>query len=91
MFFENVTSAIDDRCFTDVIYLDLAKAFDSVSHKKLILKLMKLGFNGVTLQLIISFLSDRWQCVQVVSLLYFLSPVEYRKEACLVRYYLHYL
>ena len=43
----------------DVIYLDFAKAFDSVNHNLLIYKLAKLGLSGGTLKWILSYLSDR--------------------------------
>lgn len=43
----------------DSIYLDFAKAFDSVNHNLLIYKLSKLGLSGCTLKWIYSFLSNR--------------------------------
>ena len=48
---------------TDVIYLDFAKAFDSVSHEKLIYKLQAYGICGDLLEWIKSFLFDRKQRV----------------------------
>lgn len=49
----------------DVIYLDLAKAFDSVSHRKLMHKLLAYGIEGDLHRWIRAFLSDRKQCVMV--------------------------
>jgi hypothetical protein len=49
----------------DVAYLDLAKAFDSVSHAKLIHKLKSYGIRGSLLMWIESFLSNRQQRVIV--------------------------
>ena len=40
------TEAVDDGKMIDVIYLDLAKAFDSVSINNLIYELEKIGFGG---------------------------------------------
>ena len=40
------TKAIDLSIPTDAIYLDAAKAFDSVSHQKLIYKLQKIGIDS---------------------------------------------
>jgi len=49
----------------DVIYLDFAKAFDSVVHSKLLAKLSCYGINSLLLSWIHSFLSDRLQYVKV--------------------------
>ena len=38
-FLDKVTGCIDDGDCVDVIFLDFAKAFDKVSHRRLILKL----------------------------------------------------
>ncbi|EDO29523.1 predicted protein, partial [Nematostella vectensis] len=45
----------------DVIYLDFAKAFDSVSHARLIHKLHHYGFRGKVLDWFAHYLSDRTQ------------------------------
>lgn len=47
----------------DAIYIDFSRAFDSVVHSKLILKLNNLGIRGILLQWLIAFLSNRFQCV----------------------------
>ena len=57
------TKAIDSGVPVDSLYLDLQKAFDSVPHKRLILKLEKLGITGSLLCWIKNFLSDRQQRV----------------------------
>ena len=48
---------------TDAILLDFAKAFDKVSHQRLLLKLQAIGIDGFTLRWIRSFLSQRDQTV----------------------------
>ena len=48
---------------TDVIVLDMAKAFDKVGHQRLIRKLKFYGIHGLTSQWIHSFLSNRTQSV----------------------------
>ena len=50
---------------TDVIFLDLAKAFDSVPHERLLLKLKCNGINGCLLNWLRHFLTDRKQRVVV--------------------------
>ena len=47
----------------DVIYFDFAKAFDSVSHSKLVLKLQADGICGNVLNILTDFLFDRSQRV----------------------------
>ena len=54
----------DGDCF-DVIYTDFSKAFDSVPHERLFLKLESLGIKGDILNWIKSFLRGRSQCVNV--------------------------
>ena len=51
------------RGVLDVIYLDFAKAFDSVPHHRLIMKLQSYGIDGRVLSWIRSFLSTRRQRV----------------------------
>ena len=59
------TKSIDSNECVDVIYLDIAKAFDTVSHTKLIAKLKRYGIRGQILTWIKAFLSNRFQAVRV--------------------------
>jgi len=49
------------------IFIDLKKAFDSISHKKLINKLKLIGINGIAISWIISFLDKRPQQVKLLN------------------------
>ena len=53
------TKALDEHKRTDVIYLDIATAFDSVSHPKLLQKLKGLNFCSTLIKWVESYLSDR--------------------------------
>ena len=59
------TNAIDSNKFVDTVYIDFAKAFDTVSHRKLLYKLTKYGISGNILQWFSSFLSNRRQRVKI--------------------------
>ena len=58
-------NAIDAKCFVDIAYIDFAKAFDTVSHTKLLYKLSKYGISGNILKWFTSFLSNRKQRVKI--------------------------
>jgi len=59
------TLAINDRKSVGVAYVDFAKAFDTVCHRKLLSKLASYGINGQLLKWIESFLSCRTQQTRV--------------------------
>ena len=59
------TKCINSRSQTDVILLDFSKAFDSVTHQRLLLKLDYYGICGKTAAWIKAFLSNRSQVVSV--------------------------
>ena len=45
-FYHEIGQSLDKGLQTDIVYLDLAKALDSVSHQRLLLKLSRYGVNG---------------------------------------------
>ena len=47
----------------DAIYIDLSRAFDQVSHTRLIKKLKQAGFHGDLLAFFFNFLNGRKQVV----------------------------
>ena len=59
------TQALDNGIAVDNIYLDFAKAFDKVPHKRLLVKLAAYGINGEILSWLENFLSNRRQRVVV--------------------------
>ena len=56
---------MDRKNPTIVAFLDLAKAFDTVSHKILLDKLYKYGTSGIAFDLMKSYLAERSQFVRV--------------------------
>jgi len=70
----NLLESIDDwtlnlqaRRNTDVIYFDFKKAFDSVPHSKLLIKLPTYGLSGNLLAWLAEFLHNRSQTVKLNS------------------------
>jgi hypothetical protein len=62
---EDFTKALDEGEWIDVLYLDFRKAFDSVSHPKLINKMKTYGIHGNILKWTQDFLNNRTQKVKV--------------------------
>jgi len=56
---------LDKKDFVDVVYIDFSKAFDSVIHSKLILKLRNVGVGGFMLAWLSAFLKNRNGVVKI--------------------------
>ncbi len=61
--FDIVTKALDEGFCVDIVYLDLSKAFDTISVRKLLLKLESLGIAGQLLSWLKCYLTERTQAV----------------------------
>ena len=65
----NIITGIDKRQYCAAIFIDLAKAFDSVNHSILIGRLNSLVFSNDCLAWFTNYFSDRVQCVKSEGLL----------------------
>ena len=63
--YEKLLFNLDKRLSSCAIFLDLAKAFDSVNHSILLKKLNRYGIRGVCLDMIKSYISSRVQIVNI--------------------------
>ena len=63
--YHNILDSLASGKETDVVYLDLTKAFDKVPHQMLLLKLKCYGISGPLLEWFRSYLSNRFQRVAV--------------------------
>ena len=61
----NITNSFSNKHSSYCIFLDFAKAFDTVNHQIMIEKLKYYGVHGTTLDLFESYLSNRRQVVEV--------------------------
>ena len=57
--------SLDNNGFAGGILMDLSKAFDTINHQLLIAKLHAYGFNKDALELILDYLSNRWQRTKI--------------------------
>jgi len=62
---ESIYTSINDNRRVLAIFLDLAKAFDTVSHELLLNKLELYGIRGTALSLLKSYLTNRTQSVRI--------------------------
>ena len=60
-FYHEIGQALDKSLQSDIVFLDLAKAFDSVCHQKLIFKLSRYGIGGSLLHWLRSYLLGRYK------------------------------
>lgn len=61
----NLKNNIDNKRIALGVFIDLKKAFDTISHELLLLKLYNIGIRGKALEVFRSYLSDRYQVVKI--------------------------
>lgn len=60
-----ISKYVDEKLPSLCIFVDLKKAFDTVSHNQLLEVLESIGFRGISYQLLFSYLHERNQCVKI--------------------------
>jgi len=73
---EEITKSIDSKCFSIGVFIDLAKAFDTVNHSILLLKLSNYRLRGTPLNLINSYLTSKMQYVAIKEAQSSVLPIE---------------
>ena len=74
-FYKHIYEARYVFLISDIAYIDLSKAFDKVSHSKLLHKLSYYGISGNLYKWLKSYLLDRKQRVKINDSFSNLSPV----------------
>ena len=62
---DDVLRSLDDRKHVALVLLDLSAAFDTINHEILLTELHRIGVQGDAHRWIVSYLTDRTQCVSV--------------------------
>ena len=62
---DDIRRAMNKSEVTLAILIDYSKAFDTIDHKKLLLKLNQMGFSKKSIEIIHSYLTERNQFVQI--------------------------
>jgi len=63
--FDTIIDMMDEGLPVDILYFDFRKAFDTVPHYRLLVKLENMGITGGTLEIVQDFLSNRMMRVGV--------------------------
>ena len=74
-FLHSIFDSFNNNAQTDVVYLDFKKAFDSVAHNELLVKLWCFGITGNIWNWFKAYLTSRKQCVHLNNVMSDLLPV----------------
>ena len=74
-FYGSILKSKNEYMTSDITYIDMAKAFNKVSHSNLLYKLDHYGIRGNVHNWLASYLSNRTQCIKVNKTYYNYVPV----------------
>ena len=63
LFLNNIRNMVDNGCLTGAVFIDLSKAFDTLGHSNLLLKLKAYGIESTPLEWFTNYLFGRFQIV----------------------------
>ena len=75
IFADEVRRDVDQGKLVGAIFIDLSKAFDTISHSVLLEKLPSYGINDLELEWITDYLFQRYQCVRIKNIYSNKQPV----------------
>ena len=89
---ENITNNLESKLLSAILSIDLCKAFDTIDHELLILKMENYGFRGVAKDFFTSYLENRMQCViyMILSLILVILILVFLRVLFWVLYFLIY-
>ena len=76
-FKNDIRKALNRNEITISVLIDCSKAFDTINHKNLLEKLVSLNFSNRTIKIIMSYLTNRHQYVQIDDQTLSKSPVHF--------------
>ena len=62
---EKWKSTLDSKGYAGAVLMDLSKAFDCINHELLLAKLYAYGFSKDAVNMVKSYLNDRWQRIKI--------------------------
>ena len=79
---DHISQEMDCKNYSNGVFLDLSKAFDTIDHQILLQMLKMFGVRGTALKCFSSYITERTQCISVgdvLSKIFLLLHVGYHK------------
>lgn len=79
---EEISNAVDNKQFIVSVFIDLMKAFNTIDHRILTMKLERYGIRGTAHNWIQSYMEERFQFVSITNVNSNLTMVTYGTRLC---------